>query len=340
MSTSFDTSQFGIVAADEHTHPFSPDHADWNESYFFDWYNADASFAGHCRIGWHPVQERILFWFFLYQNEEWLLVEENRIPFSALQLDGTDTPFRYQGWGLEFNYTPQKALLSGTLNVSGFARVISGKRLGMVLPVAVNLQLEALAPPHSSGPGEVESHTAQGYATNRYEQPIKAHCEATVDGLAQSFQVRGERDHSWGPRPWDMEWAFLVINNEDFCLQATVVQIPGWPAIKMGYFKGADGDMINLTDVDFQVEYRADAPEQAVQGDITLTCENGAKISATMTTVTGTEIDITHTFALPKRTEYRRSLVRCEFDGEQKGIVSTGWFECNRSVPENTETDN
>ncbi|MCB1706759.1 MAG: hypothetical protein KDI17_17980 [Halioglobus sp.] len=337
MSTSFDISQFGIVAADEYTHPFSPDHADWNESYFFDWYNSDATFAGHCRIGWHPVQERILFWFFLYQDGEWLLIEENRLPLSALQLDGEDTSFSYQGWGLAFHYAPQSPLLSGTLNVSGFARVISGKRLGMMLPVAVNLQLEALAPPHSSGPGEVESHSAQGYATNRYEQPIKAQCIATVDGLEQTFQVRGERDHSWGPRPWDMQWAFLVINNEAFCLQSTVVNIPGWPAIKMGYFKPADGDMVNLTDVDFQIEYNAGSPEQAVQGHVTLTCEGGAEIKAAVTAVSGTEIDITHTFEPPKRTEYRRSLVRCEFQGDQRGIVSPGWFECNRSTPDNND---
>ena len=336
MSTSFDISQFGIVAEDEYPHPFSPDHPDWNESYFFDWYNEDATFAGHCWIGWHPVQERVLFWFFLYHNQEWLMIEEYRLPSSALKLDSSDTSFSYQGWGLEFSYTPQDPLLSGTLNVSGFARVISGKRLGMVLPVALKLQLEALAPPHSSGAGEVESHSAQGYSTNRYEQPIQASCATTIDGLAQSFGVRGERDHSWGPRPWDMEWAFLVINNKDFCLQATVVKIPGWPDIKMGYFKGADAEMINLTDVDFQIEYTADAPEQAVQGSISLTCENDAVISAELTAVTGTEIDITHTFATPRRTEYRRSLVSCQFHGEQEGIVSPGWFECNRSVPDIT----
>ena len=332
MSTAFDISQFGIAPEDENPHPFSPDHPDWNESYFFDWYNADATFAGHSRIGWHPVQERVLFWLFLYHNEEWLMIEEYRLPFSALDLASGDQAFSYEGWGLEFSSTPTSPLIDGILSVSGFARVISGERLGMVLPVDLSLHVQAVAPPHSRGAGEVESHSAQGFSTNRYEQPIEANCTIVIDSVEQSVQVRGERDHSWGPRPWDMEWSFLVINNDAFSLQATVVHIPEWPAIKMGYFKSAEGEMINLTDVDFQLEYNADSPEQAVQGTISLTGEDEFVISADVSAVTGTEIDITHTFATPKRTEYRRSLVSCRFHGEHEGVVSPGWFECNRNV--------
>ena len=72
------------------------------------------------------------------------------------------------------------------------------------------------------------------------------------------------------------------------------------------------------------------APEQAVQGTVSLTCENGEVICADVNPVTGTEIDITHTFDPPKRTEYRRSLVSCRFHDEYEGVVSPGWFECNR----------
>jgi len=35
MSTEFDVTQFGIQLEDEFPHPFSVDHPDWNESYFF-----------------------------------------------------------------------------------------------------------------------------------------------------------------------------------------------------------------------------------------------------------------------------------------------------------------
>lgn len=46
-------SQFGIALEDEYPHPYSDDHHDWNESYFFDWYDEGGDNAGHCRIGWH-----------------------------------------------------------------------------------------------------------------------------------------------------------------------------------------------------------------------------------------------------------------------------------------------
>ncbi|MDG2271919.1 MAG: hypothetical protein P8L39_06440, partial [Halioglobus sp.] len=136
MSTTFDVTKFGIQLEDEFHHPFSADHPDWNESYFFDWYDASGSNAGHCRVGWHPVQQRILFWLYLFNGSEWLVIEEYRLPFSALQLgaiddaEGVKNAFSYTGWGLNFKYQPQQPLRSGRLAVSGFARVLCGERQG------------------------------------------------------------------------------------------------------------------------------------------------------------------------------------------------------------------
>ncbi|MCX7621901.1 MAG: hypothetical protein N2037_13790, partial [Acidimicrobiales bacterium] len=48
--------KYGITFADEGFHPYDPNERWWNESWFWDWYNADGSFAGHCRIGMIPVQ--------------------------------------------------------------------------------------------------------------------------------------------------------------------------------------------------------------------------------------------------------------------------------------------
>ena len=55
MSTEFDVTQFGIQPEDEFTHPFSADHPDWNESYFFDWYDASGTNAGcsGCGLQFH-----------------------------------------------------------------------------------------------------------------------------------------------------------------------------------------------------------------------------------------------------------------------------------------------
>ncbi|NRB38636.1 MAG: hypothetical protein HRU20_09245 [Pseudomonadales bacterium] len=342
MSTEMDVSKFGIQPEDEFPHAFSEDHADWNESYFFDWYDATGSNAGHCRIGWHPVQKRVLFWLYLFNGSEWFVIEENRLPFSELQLgkveDSNSTvvdeanchkkAFAYQGWGLEFSYQPKQLLRTGELHVKGFARVLSGARQGMIKAVELTLNVTAQGPAYSRGGGSVDGHTAQGFSTDRYEQPTQSHCQMIIDGECRELKVRGERDHSWGPRPWDMGWQFFVVNNEHFSLCATQVMIPEWPLINMGYYHAHGGEMENLNEnTEFNLQFNADDPTQAVSGSFSLNCDSGRKIQGVIEVISGTEIDITHTFASPHRTEYRRSLIRCRFDD---GSESIGWLECNR----------
>ncbi len=331
MSTDFDVTQFGIQPDDEFHHPFSDAHPDWNESYFFDWYDASGENAGHCRVGWHPVQQRVLFWLYLYNGAEWLVIEEYRLPFTALALGSGDAEpaFSYDGWGLAFNYQSQERLRSGRLVVSGFARVLCGPRQGMIVPVQLDLAVTAIGPPYSRGAGTVDSHSAAHFSTDRYEQPTQLQGEVTIGGETRTLTARGERDHSWGPRPWDMQWQFLVLNNERFSMLATQVQIPDWPVISMGYYQGHGKAMEALTETELALTFNAADPTCAVRGSFNLLCESGRRVQGSIEAISGTEIDITHTFANPHRSEYRRSLVRCAFDD---GSASIGWFECNREI--------
>ena len=150
-----------------------------------------------------------------------------------------------------------------------------------------------------------------------------------IDGETTGLTVRGERDHSWGPRPWDMGWQFFVVNNEHFSLLATQVEIPEWPLITMGYYHGHGEEMEQLAETEFALTFNPADPTQAVSGTFSLLCESGRKIQGSIETVSGTEIDITHTFSTPHRSEYRRSLIRCSFDD---GSQSIGWLECNRET--------
>lgn len=333
MSSEFDVSQFGIQLEDEFHHPFSADHPDWNESYFFDWYDASGSNAGHCRVGWHPVQQRVLFWLYLYNGSEWLVIEEYRLPFSALQLGYEESSpaakdaFSYDGWGLAFKYQPQEPLRSGQLSVSGFARVLCGRRQGMIKPVELELTVTAIGPPYSRGGGAVDSHSADNFSTDRYEQPTQSQGWMIIDSEKTELAVRGERDHSWGPRPWDMGWQFFVVNNERFSLLATQVQIPEWPLITMGYYHAHGEAMEQLAETELVLNFDSSNATQAVSGTFNLLCESGRKILGSIETISGAEIDITHTFSTPHRSEYRRSLIRCTFDD---GGQSIGWLECNR----------
>ena len=80
--SSNDLTAFGISPSDEGVHHFGKDYEWWNESVFYDWYDAAGTHAGHCRIGWLPNQERLWFWLFLFNGAEWVAIEEPRLPLS------------------------------------------------------------------------------------------------------------------------------------------------------------------------------------------------------------------------------------------------------------------
>jgi hypothetical protein len=316
--------QFGISPADEDPHPFSPDYEWWNESVFYDWYDRDGANAGHCRIGWHPNQRRLWFWLFLYNGEEWVAIEEPRLPLAALQLPRIAYD---DGWGLRFSYVVREPLRSGRFTASGFGRVVSGKRAGMILPVEVVLDIETVGPAHSLGQHSLAGHSADDYSTSRFEQPIRARGHYVIDGVTRQLDGRGERDHSWGPRWWNIEWTFMAINADDQRLQCAHVRIPGASEFKTGYIQRQR--MQSLTDVQFELRFDDQCVTRPVSGRFVVTSEDGSSIAGRIESISGAEIDITHTFVPPRRPVYRRALIRVTPDGS---VPAIGWLESNRFV--------
>lgn len=316
--------RFGITPADEHPHPFSPDYEWWNESVFYDWYDRTGSNAGHCRIGWHPNQQRLWVWLFLYNGAEWVAIEEPRLPLAALKLP----QIAYDdGWGLRFSYAVREPLRAGRFEAGGFGRVLSGRRAGMILPVAVELDVETVGPAHSLGQHALAGHSAADYSTSRFEQPIRARGRYTIGTETRALDARGERDHSWGPRWWNIEWTFMAVNGDDYRLQCAAVRVPEVSEIKTGYLHGAA--MQSLTDVAFDLMFHDDTVTRPVSGRFAVTAEDGRRLAGTIESISGAEIDITHTFVPPRRPVYRRALIRVTPDG---GIPAIGWLESNRFV--------
>jgi hypothetical protein len=319
-----EAASFGIEREDEDYHPFSDEYEWWNESVFYDWYDEDGSNAGHCRIGWHPTQQRVWFWLFLYNGEEWVAIEETRLPSSRLQLP----KIRYDdGWGLRFSYDVKEPLLSGRFEASGFGRVISGPRTGLVLPVSAALDVRCIGPAHSLGQGSVPGHSDAALSTNRFEQPILVDGRYSIGEDARSIRGRGERDHSWGPRDWNMQWQFMVLNSDATRLQATSVFIPGIDPIHVGYVHREEMSTIN--EVAFDLQYDDATPTKPFAGRAKFAAEDGFAAEGTVEALTGVEIDIAHCFTPPRRSVYRRALVRFSPDG---GEPLLGWIESNRFV--------
>lgn len=332
-----EVTKFGVTLADEGPHAFDPSVEWWNESWFWDWFDAEGRLAGHCRVGLHPNQQRAWVWYFQYaagaggSDGEWIAVEEPRLPITDVCRAEPGIPpagravFAYERFGLAFSWEPEAPLRAGRLRVSGFGRVLSGPRTGWLLPVAADLRVEALGAAHSLGRAQAPGHESERYPASRFEQPIAVRGRLRAGDVERDFAGRGERDHSWGPRHWNLEWTFLVLNGEDLRLQCAEARIPNLPPIHGGYL--ARASTISIHDARFDFEYRDAELAHPFAGRFTATAEDGTPLDFAIEPLAAAEIDITHTFVPPQRSVYRRALVRGRRQG---GPPLLGWVESNR----------
>ncbi len=87
--------------------------------------------------------------------------------------------------------------------------------------------------------------------------------------------------------------------------------------------------MQSLTDVVFDLTFHDDTVTSPVSGRFAVTAEDGRPLAGTIESISGAEIDITHTFVPPRRPVYRRALIRLRPDD---GPPAIGWLESNRFV--------
>ena len=341
-----EVTKFGVNSCDEWPHAFDPAVAWWNESWFFDWFDAEGCVAGHCRLGLHPNQRRAWIWFYSFVDGEWIAVEEARLPLADLCLapaGGPATPgvacFAYERFGLSFCWEPDAPLRSGRFRFSGFGRVLTGTRAGMIQAVSADLRVTALGAAHSPGRANAPGHASQQFPASRMEQPIALAGTLAFAGIETRFEGRGERDHSWGPRHWNLEWTFLVLNGPDLRLQCAEARIPNVDPIHGGYLSreaaerdvpaASTGDMVSITQARFDFAYRDDDVAHPVAGRLEVVAEDGTHLAFEIESIAAAEIDITHTFEPPQRSIYRRALVRARRPG---GPPLIGWTESNRFV--------
>lgn len=324
MLTDDEIAAFGIAPQDEYAHPYSPDHEWWNESWFWDWFRPDGSAAGHLRIGVFPNQRRVWLWLLLFDGDRWVALEETRLP-----LGDWDWPdhLTYDRLGLRCSWEVGSPLRSGRLRCEGFGRVVSGPRAGLVLPVACDLEITAEGVPHSSGEGNVEGHMDESYSTSRFEQPVSVAGSFSIGPEVHDMTGQGERDHSWGPRDWNLEWAFLVMGGHQLRMQWAAVDIEGLDRISVGYLKRGE-DTRNITEVDESLHFGR-ALDETVSGPFRVTADDGSTLEGEIETISAAEIDIAHCFVPPRPSTYRRALIRVQVDGER----NVGWLEVNRFDP-------
>lgn len=314
-----DPSQFGIREEDEHVHPHAPDELHWNESVFYDWI-ASPTLAGHVRIGRMANQGRAWLWVFLLTDGEWAVLEEPRLPVSAF--DGFD----YDGRGLRVKRVVDVPLRENTLSVAGTARIVSGVRAGQLVPFDLDLRFSSRGPAHSLGEQTMAGHSAALYSSNRYEQPVAVKGTQRVGEVRRDVEGQGERDHSWGPRYWNMQWYFLVLHGEAMRLQCARIVFDEDSYLSMGYL-GRERT-VNVVDAEFALTFDDSRVRKPYEGSVRLVTEHDEVVEGRLEALDGCAIDASHAFDPPQPSVYRRAIVR--FHPASGGEPLLGWLEINR----------
>jgi hypothetical protein len=125
-----------------------------------------------------------------------------------------------------------------------------------------------------------------------------------------------------------MDWMFAIGNGDNLRFQVTEVRIPGAPVIGGGYLSLARGNTDSVSEVKFDVETHEDRVLDPFSGGFAFRAADGTEYRARLEVISAMEIDITHVFEPPRRSFYRRALLRLHLDGEAKPLL--GWMECNQ----------
>jgi len=330
---------FGLRLSDDDHHRYDPADVSWNESWFWDWFAPDGSHAGHCRIGHMPNQQRVWLWLYLFDSTgvpggEWVCIEQPWLDHNWLEVPA----LAYDRIGLRFRHEPLLPMASGRLTVHGPARIVTGPRASMVTTVDVEVAWAATGGPHSPGQGNVRGHTSEGFDASRMEQPFDATVRQAIGPHQVTYTARGERDHSWGPRFWNMDWTFLALSSGSRRTQFVEVGIKGLDPILLGYLSnGGTTHELRSVDIDItdhhdsaqpfsgRVAVNAGDPTSRVGGDNE---PSGHSIAGSIEVLTWCGLDVSHVLTPPRASDYRRSLIRLTPD--DGGEPMMGWLETNR----------
>lgn len=288
---------------DEDAHP-ATDEPLWNESWYFDFVDADQGVGGWVRLGLYPNEKTSWINGFICGPDipTYALNDFHDTGAIELTLDTADPLQTYtvtmRGTGQA--YDDPSALLRGE----------SGR------PVEMSLRLVFTT----------AGIPYQYRITPRYEIPCTVSGTATVDGREFVVEdVPGQRDHSWGVRDWwSMEWVWSALHLDDGThVHGVDIRIPGAPPIGIGYLQSSGEPLAELQSV---------TAREAI-------ADNGLPISTTLTYHPGdvsATIDIRgHAPVLLTSTDGRIS----HFPRAWATVTTTdgrtgvGWVEWNRNQP-------
>jgi hypothetical protein len=227
-------------------HPFG-EHADWNESFYFNAYDKEKDICTFMRIGLKPNRrEKTMFCFFI--------MPDGSVIGARGEEELHDTSFRAKGlvferirpekeWRLTFNGPMRRSLANDI------------KRMNVSFDLtyrSINKTFD-----YRESASNEEDIVTQVAATEHTEQFGKLQGFANIGGEQIKISGLGERDHSWGVRDWlaPTMWIWLSGQfSERHAFNITKLII-GKDVVDAGYVH-IDGVNKPIVKIDLNTEYR------------------------------------------------------------------------------------
>lgn len=232
------------------------DHADWNESFYFNFYDRVQDICGFMRIGLKPNRDEKSMFFFLMMPDGSHLGTRMAEPFK-------DSEFKANG----LKYQKVVAEKTWKVDYHGVMARTEGAKLENV-NVSMSLEFNALHPIFNYRKCVTKEDIALSNmtATEHTEQYGRLTGSLKVGGKEFKIDALGERDHSWGVRDWIAPnmWIWLTAQfSEGLAMNLTKLFVEDG-VVDAGYLH-KDGQNLPIVKAEVETDYGDDGDPRSLK---------------------------------------------------------------------------
>lgn len=251
-----------LVPSDDHNHPVEA-HPFFNESRYVHLVDGAQRLGGWFRLGQRANEGHA-------ETTACLYLPDGRVGFHFDRPRQMD-PARPQAGALRFEidepFERRRLIYEGELHVLPDGALLEDPRSAFrtypARPCRIELELEALAPPHG---GELLGEDGQPYDEGEGRYFARAHYDQSLRGRGrivvghEEWRLRGYGllDHSWGPRVWQAipwyRWFPCTFDN-DFSLCALVARQADGTSVETGFVYERGRGITHITGISLDSRY-------------------------------------------------------------------------------------
>jgi hypothetical protein len=299
------------AASDEGPH-MATDEPLWNESWYFDFADAQQGFGGWIRLGLYPNQHTA------WINALLCGPDMPTIAVNDFEAVLPDDPCAVRTDAVDLALEATEPLRTYRVKVHGRGHaydepaVLLRGEAGRPVELTMDLVWTTVGTPY------------QYRITPRYEIPCTVSGTVIVDGRKLVVdEVAGQRDHSWGVRDWwAMDWVWSALHLDDGThIHGVDIRIPVAPPIGIGYLQQPGQPLAEMQVVNARETFGDDGLPQATTltyGDLTATIDIRGHAPVLLTAPDG------------RVSHFPRAWAAVTTDDGRTGV---GWVEWNRNQP-------